>query len=370
MSTDRSDATRRIMDSLGEQRRLPVVNVAEGDAAVLLGAPLAGLFGASLLGADALVLPGLLAGLFVGTALVAAAPPHRPAGAWLTDVLRYTLARPRRTLLATADSDHATTDGGLVQYTPFTPEESTQELTGIDRAWPGAGAIERRDGAIEGFLRISPANMDFAMSGDWQQVQAAAAEFANTELDFPLTVHATTRSFPAAQLVAQLDDRLDDADGDATPTLETLLEEYRDQRPADLADTQQIHYYLGVTVYPQAVRQRRQAEDTPAERLAEVPVVGALLTPLIDRQAGLDTEERQAAMLDRLDERLRTVRSELVEDLAGWSATRCSTLGLFALGAAFWTGTAHDDDSAATLVREQGALGAARREEAGGGEST
>jgi hypothetical protein len=358
------------MNSLGEQRRLPILNVTEGDVGVLVGIPLTCLLATSLIGVDALVVPALLGGLVVSAAVVTAAPSHRTAWAWLRDVARYYGRRPRVTLLATADSDHDATTGGLTDYTPFTPEESTQELTGIKQAWPGAGAIERADGAVEGFLAVHPANMDMAMSGDWQQVQETAAEFANTELDFPLTLHATTRSFPAGDLVAQLDDRLNDPDVEANPQLQALLEGYRERRPAELADTQQVHYYLGVTVQPAEVRQRRQAERTPGEQLARLPVIGMLAAPVMRRQAGRSQREREAAMLERLDGRLRTVRSEFIEDVSGWSATRLSTLELFTLGAEFWTGTEYEDGDAETLLREEPAVGATRRGATTGGDGS
>ena len=39
---------------------------------------------------------------------------------------------------------------------------------------------------MEAFIEISPGNMDFAMSGDWAQLQEAGEEFANKELDSKL----------------------------------------------------------------------------------------------------------------------------------------------------------------------------------------
>jgi len=70
-------------------------------------------------------------------------------------------------------------EGGLANYTPFKPDERTQDLTNIKRAWPGAGAIQRTDGTMEAFIEIDPGNMDFAMSDDWAQLQNAGEDFAN-----------------------------------------------------------------------------------------------------------------------------------------------------------------------------------------------
>jgi len=137
------------------------------------------------------------------------------------DVYRY-LKRPQVTFSAPADADTSTNEserneGGLANYTPFQPDERTQDLTNIKRAWPGAGAIQREDGAMEAFIEIDPANMDFAMSDDWAQLQDAGEEFANKELDSKLKLHATTRSFPVEQITETIEDRLTDEDVTENP---------------------------------------------------------------------------------------------------------------------------------------------------------
>jgi hypothetical protein len=61
------------MNHLGEESRIPIVNVAEGDIGVLFGFPIGGLVLASLLGQNVLLLPLALVGLTVGTAVMYAA---------------------------------------------------------------------------------------------------------------------------------------------------------------------------------------------------------------------------------------------------------------------------------------------------------
>lgn len=351
------------MNELGEERRIPVFNVKEGDIGVLLGFPIGGLFLASLSGLSVLLLPLALVGLTAGVAIVYAAPSHLTAWAWLQDVLRFYLTRPRITHSHPPDSDHAPTEGGVVQYTPFTPDERTQDLTNVERAWPGVGAIQRTDGTMEAFLELQPANMDFAMSGDWQAVQEAAQEFANTELEFPLTFYATTRSFPVEQLVEQLDDRLGDPDVQANPAFRELLEEYREQRPAELAETQQLHYYLGVEVSRLDVYNRYEQEYTPGEKLAQFPLVGALAKPFVTRREDFEEAELRAAMFTKLDDRVRTVQTEFIENVLGWSATRLSTLELFLLNMDFWNGEEHDAETAANVIREEPAIDHTVRED-------
>jgi hypothetical protein len=361
MSSDTSAAGRRIMNRLCEPRRIPILNVEEGDVGVLIGFPIAGLFLGSLL-SNILVFPLVLVGLTIGVATLYAAPPHLSAWTWLQDVTRYYLLRPEITLSQPVTADHESTKGGLVQYTPFTPSERTQDLTSVRRAWPGTGAVERDDGSMEAFVEVAPANMDFAMSGDWQSIQEAGEAFANTELHFPLTMYATTRSFPAERLVQQLEDRLNDTDVASNPAFEHLLEEYQEQRPAELDDTREHHYYLGVEVSPLEVYNRYSQEPTPGEKLTRIPILGFLFTPFVTRRENLEAVERRQAMFEKLDERIRTVRTEFVEDVPGWSATRLSTLEVFVLAAEYWNGEEYEDGD--RLLRTQPAVGESRRRDA------
>ncbi|QLG60276.1 hypothetical protein [Halorarum salinum] len=355
MTDEHTAASRRIMDAIGEESRLPIINVREGDVYVLIGFPTTGLLLAGLTGFDALVLPLVLLGLFASVTTIVAAPAHLPASTWLADVARYVLKRPRVTYAAPAGESSGTaravrrTDGGVVQYNPFTPDERTQDLTHLERAWPGASAIERDDGTMVGMLAVDPANMDFAMSGDWANRQATAERFVNNELDFPLTLHTTTRPFPVTRLVDQIEDRLEDDDVTDNPVFRDLLEEYRDRRPEELANTQQIQYYLSVEVTPFEVYDRDRDERSPAERLSRLPVLGILATPFVTRRERNTEAELRAKLFSRLDRRCRAVETELVSGTEGWSARRLDTPALFLLAMDFWNGESHEyGDAAAT----------------------
>nr|WP_120246776.1 hypothetical protein [Halopiger aswanensis] len=367
--TDREAASRRIMNHLGEENRIPIVNVDEGDVYILLGFPIAGLLLGGVSGVDALTLPLALVGLSLGVAAVYASPSHLSAATWLTDVYRYYCKRPRVTYSA-PNKEHAQTHsemtknkGGVINYTPFAPDERTQDLTNIERAWPGAGAIQRTDGSMEAFLEVDPGNMDFAMSGDWAHVQEIASEFANKELDSTLKFHATTRSFPVADLITQIEDRLDDEDVDENPIFEELLEEYREQRPRELEGTQQIRCFIGVQVHPFEVYNRYQTERSPVEKLTTLPVIGILFNPFVTRREDLGDAELRAKMFEKLDKRCRTVQTELIQKAPGWSARRLSTVELFVLSMDFWNGEEHDYDDASNAVRDQPILGSQRRDE-------
>lgn len=362
MSRSHEAATRRIMNELGEESRIPVLNVEEGDIGVLLGFPLASLFIASFTGLGFLALPLAVLGLTVGTAVVYAAPSELTAWSWLQDLCRFYMTRPRVTHSHPPGSDHSPAEGGLVQYTPFTVDERTQDLTNVERAWAGAGVIERQDGTMEAFLELRPANMDFAMSGDWQAIQETAQEFANTELNFRLTFHATTRSFPVERLVDRLEDRLTDPDVRGNEVFHDLIEEYREQRPADLAESNQLHYYLGVEVDRHEVYNRFDREKTPGERLMDFPLLGPLLSPFLTRTEDLTETELREAMFAVLDDRIRTVESELIEKVAGWSTRRLTTVELFTLAMEYWNGEELDTERVGRLLNQEPVVGRRPRE--------
>ncbi|QLD90798.1 hypothetical protein HWV07_17805 [Natronomonas salina] len=364
MADEHSAAARRIMNRLGEDTRLPIVNIREGDVGVLLGFPVAGLFIGASTGFGALAITLLFVGFGLGVATVYASPPHLTAWEWLRIVGRYVFKRPRVTHSYRADDANPSTEGGWVEYTPFSVDESTQELTNVERAWPGAGAIERTDGTMEAFVELEPANMDFAMAEDWQTVQEQAEEFANNELDFPLTFYATTQAFPVERLVAQLDSRFDDPDVESNPVFRELLGEYLEQRPADLAGARQFHFYLGVEVDRMAVYHRYEEELTPGEQLVRFPVIGPLFNPFVTRREDYSEAELRAAMFEKLDDRIRTVRTEFVEKVPGWSARRLDSVELFVLNAEFWNGEEYCEDAAERLVREQPVLDNSERVDA------
>ncbi len=370
MTADQNPATRRIMDTIGDTSRIPILNIEEGDVYVLFGFPIAGLVGASLIGIDALTLPLIMIGIAVGVAVVYASPPHLPTTTWLSDSARYYFLRPRMTYnvprSVRSDLDAKATmntSGGVVQYTPFRPDERTQDLTQIKRAWPGARTIERTDGSMVTMLEVDPGNMDFAMSDDWANIQSLGESFANNDLDFPLTVYTTTRSFPVEKLTTQIDKRLGDRDVSESPVFRRLLEEYRQERPKELKDTQSIQYYLGVEVAPIEVYQHTRAEPSPLERLTTFPLIGLLFIPFVTRREQLTEAQLRAQLFEELEARCRTVQTELVGKAHGWSSQRLSTVELFVLSMDFWNGEEHQYGDQRNVIRSQPAINHRRRED-------
>jgi len=366
---DQDAAARRIMDQFGEESRIPYLNIEEGDVGVLISFPIIGLLIAGLTGVDSLALPFVVGGLGFGFAVIYVSPDHVNAWTWTKDVYRY-VKRPQVTFNAPAESDSETNEtvrneGGLANYTPFKPDERTQDLTNVERAWPGAGAIQRTDGTMEAFIEISPGNMDFAMSTDWAQLQEAGEEFANKELDSKLKLHATTRAFPVEQITETIEERLSDEDVTQNTIFRELLEEYQETRPREMRErgTQQMRYYIGVEVTPLEVYDRFRDEGTPAEKLTQFPVIGFLFNPFVTRREDFTDVERRVKMFEKLDSRVNDIQTEFIQQASGWSARRLSTVELFVLNMDFWNGREHDQDEAAHVVRKQPIIGHSYRED-------
>ncbi|MUV59429.1 hypothetical protein [Halobacterium sp. CBA1126] len=364
---DQDAAARRIMDQFGENGRIPVINIDEGDVGVLIAFPIVGLLLAGFTGVESLALPLVAGGLGLGVAVLYVSPDHLNAWTWAKDIYRYA-KRPRVTFSAPDDENGPTgttrTEGGLANYTPFQPDERTQDLTNVERAWPGAGAIQRQDGAMEAFVEVTPGNMDFAMADDWAQLQEAGASFANKELDWPLKFHATTQSFPVERVTENIEERLTDEDVEQNPIFRELLEEYRETRPEEMRErgSQQVRYFIGVEVSPIEVYDRFRDEATPAEKLTQFPVLGVLFRPFVTRREDLTDVERRAKMFEKLDQRINDVRAEFIQQAPGWSARRLSTVELFVLNQAFWNGREHDYGDPERAVRDHAIIGRSRRE--------
>lgn len=351
------------MNQLGAANKLPVVNIHEEDVGILFGLPLAGLFIGSTLGVDVLAVGLLLVGFSAGVAVVYAAPADRTAIQWLSDVGRYALKRPRVTHNYRADDANQSTEGGPIEYTPFNVKECTQELTCVERAWPGAHAIERTDGTMEAIIELKPSNMDFAMSNDWASIQEAAETFANNEIEFPVSLYVTTRSFPVEEIISQLESRLYDDDVWDNPVFGDLIEEYRQQRPSELTDTQECHYYLCIEADRMEIYRRYDTEKTPVERLSEFPVIGFVFNPFVASRLELEEAQIRTTLFEKLDDRVQTIRSEFIDNMPGWTGRRLATTELFYLTIEFWNGDQQSDADAGRLIRGGSAVSRSPRED-------
>jgi len=354
-------AERYTVDRIGEQSTIPYFGVRSSDVWVIAGTTFTATVFASIggLGWGSLVV-GFLT-LTLGLYLFYVTPPHTPISSWVANMWRY-VKRPGVTYSAAADSDsEERNEGGAANKTPFTPDERTEDLTGIRRAWVGDAAVLRRDARLEGAIEINAGNMDFAPAPKWRDLKEIGQEFVNKHTHSELKLHITTQEFGLESLTDRLEQRLEDPEIQSRSTLAALLEEYRERRPRQMADEglQQHRIFLMVTVNPREIEDSHTGESTPAEKTAQIPLIGRLLGRVPGTEAGqsqtLSDLEQHNQMVEKLDKRLETIREELVRGEPKWSATRVSTIELFQLEAGFWNGRQVDENAIDKTLREPAA---------------
>lgn len=340
-------ASRRIMRQIGTSNYIPILNIRSADLWLIIYTTIAtgvffGFIG-SALSVDDLLLVGTVVGVILGAATVIANPTERRAWAWVKTAIA-SLLTPNIVYAASATSERtARNEGGAMNYTPFKPDERTQDWVGVTRVLAGAGAAVRKDGKMEAFVELVPDNMDFATDDEWRARQRIAHQFVNNNLVGDLKFYATTRSFDLDAYIDRLRDRLNDDDVRHRPVIRELAHEYTERRPVEIRSQglQQVRYYIGLTVRPTDVQDARSEEPTPKEKLSRVPVLGALFTPFVERTAALPQSEREQKMVEELEARIEAFRSQYVSKMPGLYARRLSSVEMLALNARYFN---HGDD--------------------------
>lgn len=374
MSTN--PAERAILNRIDDVKRIPVLGIRQSDGYIIIAGALIGLFLQSLIGIPALFWPTVGGCVFISAFVVFASPDHVPTTRWVQDIYAY-WKRPNVYFAASDGADNEHNRGGLLNRAPFTemvgfePDTTTQDLTNIERAWPGAGAVLRTDGRVEAMVEIDADNMDFATAGDWAARQQVAKEFANKSLDGDLKLHLTTESFNIDHVVDRLEQRVQDPDIQSSPTKQGLLKEYKQRRPEEMRDrgTQTVRAFLSISVKESDVTDSQYDEPTPLEKAAYLPVVGPLVSLFVDTSADLPDSELYDAMLDELDRRIHDeVMTELVQKTPGFSGRRLSTLELFTLSSRFWNSNDEAYEELDDVVSSHAVMRRSARENGGGHE--
>lgn len=363
--SDLSLAERRVMRTIGSDGYVPVLGIRRAEVWLLLysviGAAAIGGVLADITGVNLLFQTTAALGLLLSVGAITASPEGMSTTKWLNIAIRYVL-RPKVIRAASAEAPvEERNEGGVLNYTPFEPDDRTQDYTGVQEAFPGAGAVLRDDFQMEAFVEVIPDNMDFATEEEWRAKQRIAKRYVNHTQKGEIKMHATTRGFDLDSLTERLDDRASDRDIQARPVMRRLIEEYRTRRPREMRQqgVQEVSFYFGVTVDEQDVEDTYADEPTPIEKLSRVTVFGALFSPFVERASDLPPEERRARMIAELDSRIQNLRSELTEKMPGWTDRRLSTVEMLTLNARYWNG-AHEETYDA-LERVMGGGPALRR---------
>lgn len=353
---------RRVMDRFGDIKRVPIPlfrGMRRSDGYLIAGGALGGFLVGSLFDVNPLVFT--VAGLCLSILLVRASVSHKSTLDWVLDLINY-LWRPKRYYAASADAPSAAqNDGGLSNITPFSPDTTTQDLTMIDRVWPGTGAVLRSDGRMEAILEIEADQMDHAQSDEWAAMYDVARDFANDEIENPVTLHVVTEPFDLANVEDRLEDRLGSPDIQNHDTLKELLAEYRNQRPRRIRErgTQEPRFFISVVATRDEIDTVDTEERRPLEKLARTPLVGVIFRPFVTTQRDLSDAEVYERMFEKLEQRVDTAQETLVKRTPGFSGRRLSTIEMLSIQAKQLNHHRDGYDDLETVIRSSPAIGRA-----------
>lgn len=196
----------------------------------------------------------------------------------------------------------------------------TQDAVPLTKPYAGSHAIERRDGALIGFIRVTPANMSTADPDEWEQQVKRYSDILVSAVDFPVEQYDTMHAVDYEDIYERWASRERDlrrsrtsddaADADGVPDLGTaVLADICEERAGviNLYDqtTFSREHYLVVTVEPDA------AADMGAEDggLASVPGIGRLFTRTQTRQH--TDAERTRILEGKLEQRVNRLARSL-----------------------------------------------------------
>ncbi|MDT3433280.1 hypothetical protein [Haloarcula sp. 1CSR25-25] len=212
------------------------------------------------------------------------------------------------------------------------PHSEALEHHQLARVYPTHDAIERRDGAVIGLVRVSPPSMALATDEEWGAMADGFQDFLNTTVTFPIQIYSTTQPFPVETYLDHYRDRLDDPDVKANPQLRTLIERYIDWYERDLAARQMTirDHYVVVTVTPEEVQFER---ESVLAKVSDVPLLGVFVRAVTAPPLAVQRRE----LFKELDERLSRVQSGL-RDLDGCEARIVDASDATQLIGEFWAG--------------------------------
>ncbi|MDT3435550.1 hypothetical protein [Haloarcula sp. 1CSR25-25] len=255
-----------------------------------------------------LLLPVAAVAACLGTVFVYVTPAYTSSLDWLVTMVRF--------------------------HTTATEEPHSEALEHhqLARVYPTHDAIERRDGAVIGLVRVSPPSMALATDEEWGAMADGFQDFLNTTVTFPIQIYSTTQPFPVETYLDHYRDRLDDPDVKANPQLRTLIERYIDWYERDLAARQMTirDHYVVVTVTPEEVQFER---ESVLAKVSDLPVLGVFVRAVTAPPLAVQRRE----LFTELDDRLSRVQSGL-RDLDGCEARIVDASDATQLIGEFWAG--------------------------------
>jgi hypothetical protein len=221
---------------------------------------------------------------------------------------------------------------GFQSRTTQLTHDAACEQTHVADIHPVENVVERADGALLGFIQVTPPPMALATDAEWEQKADAFQEFLNTAVDFPIQVYSTTQPFPVDEYLSHYESRRTDPDVQSNPRLATLIDEYVTWYRTELTQRRMTirDHYVIVAVRPSEVRFDR---ESPIQKLTAVPVIGVFIKAVLAPHR----DAERAAMFDAIADRLQVVERGL-RAIDGCDARHVAATEATELLASFWHG--------------------------------
>ncbi|WP_152422285.1 hypothetical protein [Haloarcula marismortui] len=233
-------------------------------------------------------------------------------------------------------------------------DETTRDVTGVEKFYPEGNVVERTDGCHVAGLRLYPPNRDFDTRDEYIHVASQIREQLNNNVDFYFELYVTTRPFPIEEYVSELESRLDDQDIQQRDIMDKLIQNLVEDRPKELRErgTKLPHYYLITYADPDEISIEKQGTTSPLERLADVPYIGAFAEIAASIRDDAEALEKESRVLGKVQDRVAQLDASVVRPTEDIDAEVVTTLEWSELLRTFWNG----DENANKTVRQQPAV--------------
>ncbi len=324
---------RGIINEEGIENRIPLVGWRQSDA--LFVAVISVLVFVFTIEYGMLWLPATAIALFFGLTIIYI----KPNSLSITEAAQISVEYLMKPQVVRSASKSAPPEvrnkGGLLEKTPFKPEERSQDLTNVKLVFPGESAILTEDGNMERLIEIHGKSMDFAPAEVWAGRQEIGQELANRVDSDRFRFYLTTRDFSFGEIADRLKKRMEDPDIKSSPAARAVLEDYYENRPQKMEQQglQESRLFLLISVARKDVSVGYTDEPTPLEKLGNIPILGSI----VERFVNMPTESEQAVplareeeihqkMIDKLDDLSRQVEDNYVSATDGYTYTRLTSM--------------------------------------------
>lgn len=235
--------------------------------------------------------------------------------------------------------------------------KDTRELIRLERIYPNHGIIERPDGVMVGFVKMSGVNLDITgTNAELSQHVQALQSVMNDRVEEDIQLYLPKRQYDPSEHISKLDDRLSDPEA----TQNQLLQEYI----LDRMDFHQIlsergfyrQYYVVVNVGPSEVVANKKYKKSGLAKVIEgipLPMIEEFYYFFTNVSRGLlSTEEIRYKQMEKCEDKCEKVAQYMSGNIGGRTEVLDATESAVVLKE-FWQGRTVTSDEAEGLIREQ-----------------